>query len=102
MEFLKEMPLSIEIIAPIGFFLCLCIALPVVITVPQVAKMRRGMHLTRVQEEVVGHAYDRLRAEADWALGKGFDRFEGMYVFTAAASASDLEKARSSLPLTRR
>ena len=70
-----------------GVFLCLCLAAPILVTFQQVGKMRQGIHLRRLPEQAVTAAYERFRAEADWALAKGFAQFEGMYTFVVGAAA---------------
>lgn len=87
MDLLPDLATNVEILIPIGVFLVLCITVPIGIIFVQVPKMRQGIHLTRLDEEAPAAMYDPLREDADWALAKGFEQFEGMYTFTVGASA---------------
>ncbi|MCP4645471.1 MAG: hypothetical protein GY851_33820 [bacterium] len=86
MDFLTDLPTSLEVIIPIGFFLFLCIAVPIGVIFMQVPKMCQGIHLTRLEQGATEAMYDELREDADRALAKGFSQFEGMFTFRAGAS----------------
>ncbi len=87
MDLLTDSPLVAEVVVGVGLLLLLCLALPVGVVYVQVSRMRQGIQLDRLDEQTAARMYDELREDAEWALAKGFEQYEGMYTFKAGATA---------------